>query len=148
MRRSWLATVALGCLCGPALAAEPTGDWLVANGAAVIRIAPCGEALCGVMAWSKDRGDLDSNNPDPAKRSRPLLGVPILLGMRSASDGRWKGAVYNAEDGRTYSAHIELKGPDVLRIEGCVMGILCGGEKWTRASVDAPIRSSSLTPGN
>jgi uncharacterized protein (DUF2147 family) len=148
MRRSWLAAVVLGCLGGPALAAEPTGDWLVANGEAVIRIAPCGEALCGVMAWSKSRGDLDSNNPDRAKRSRPLLGVPILLGMRSASDGRWKGEVYNAEDGRTYSANIALKGPDVLRIEGCVMGILCGGEKWTRTSVDNPIRSSSLTSGN
>jgi hypothetical protein len=31
-----------------------------------------------------------------------------------------------------YASHISLPGPDTLRVVGCV-GMLCGGETWTRA---------------
>jgi len=31
-----------------------------------------------------------------------------------------------------------LKGDDTLRIEGCVLGFLCGGQDWTRTKMEAP----------
>ena len=71
----------------PAAAAEPIGDWMVGNGAAVVRIEPCGEALCGSIAWTKRQSGVDVKNPDPAKRNRPLLGMPILIDMKPAADG-------------------------------------------------------------
>src|SRR2546423_13906641 len=82
--------VALVALAAPALAAEPTGEWLVANGAATIRIENCGGALWGVVASEKEPG-VDNNNPDPGKRGRPTLGMPILLGMKPADNNRWDG---------------------------------------------------------
>ena len=136
-------------IAGAALAAkpDPTGDWLVHDGTAVIRIVPCGEVLCGSVAWTKDEGGFDENNPDPAKRNRPILGLPILLGMKAASDGRWEGEVYNAENGKTYSSRIWLKSDDVLRIEGCVLGFLCGGEDWTRtAQLEVPADRAPAPP--
>ena len=103
----------------------------------MIRIAPCADALCGTIAWAKGGTvGTDSNNPDPAKRNRPILGLPILLDMKSTSDGRYEGEVYNAENGKTYRSKIWLKGDDVLRIEGCLL-IFCGGEDWTRTKLDA-----------
>ena len=138
------ALLVLTLVAGPALAAGPTakpdpaGDWLVHDGTAVIRIAPCGDALCGSIAWTKAQGGFDENNPDPAKRNRPIIGLPILLGMKPSSDGRWGGEVYNAENGKTYTSHIWLKSDDVLRIEGCVLGFLCGGEDWTRTQLETP----------
>jgi uncharacterized protein (DUF2147 family) len=127
-------------VAGPALAAgpDPKGDWLVNDKTAVIRIVACGEALCGTVAWTKDQGGFDENNPDPAKRTRPIIGLPILLEMKPSNDGRWSGEVYNAENGKTYSSHIWLKSDDVLRIEGCVLGFLCGGEDWTRTKLETP----------
>jgi uncharacterized protein (DUF2147 family) len=117
----------------PALAADVTGDWLVKDGTAIIRIADCEGAMWGVVAWEKIPGGQDTKNPDAAKKSRPFLGMPLLIGMKPGSErGEWEGHVYNAKDGKTYDSRIHLTGPDALEIEGCVLGFLCGGETWTR----------------
>jgi uncharacterized protein (DUF2147 family) len=130
-----------------ALAAEPTGEWRVANGAAIIRIDDCAGALWGIISWEKQPG-LDSHNPNPSERSRPMLGVPILKAMRPTKPGLWEGEVYNAENGQTYSSRISLTAPDVLRIEGCVLGgLICGGENWTRVKAEiAPAPPAAAAP--
>ena len=133
MRKSGLAVMMVVCFSGSALAADPTGDWHVADKTAVIRIASCGEALCGTIASTLTPG-IDEHNPDPSMHNRPIVGVQILLGMRLNDLGRWKGEIYNPENGKTYLGYISLTGDDVLRIDGCVLGgLLCGGENWTRA---------------
>jgi uncharacterized protein (DUF2147 family) len=127
---------------GTAGAADPTGDWRVADGVANIRVAECNGAMWGVVSWEKQPGGVDQNNPDASKRSRPTLGMPILLEMKKKKPEKeeWDGQVYNAKDGKTYESSIKLTSPDQLEIEGCVLGILCGGETWTR--VAGPIPSS------
>ena len=136
MRKAWLAALALVGVSNPALAADPNGDWLVAEKSAVIRIVPCGDALCGNIAWTKGPAGNDKNNPEPAKRNRPVLGLTILQNMKPAGANRWEGEIYNAKDGNTYSGSIALAGDNTLRIEGCVLGFLCGGQDWTRAKCD------------
>jgi uncharacterized protein (DUF2147 family) len=112
-------------------AAEATGEWLVASGAARIRIFDCAETLWGIVSWESDPG-IDAHNPDAAKRGRPVLGMPILLGMKPDGPNRWAGSIYNSKNGKTYSGGISLLAPDVLRIRGCILGFLCGGENWSR----------------
>lgn len=125
----------------PALAADPTGDWRVAEGVANIRIAECNGSMWGVVAWEKSPGGRDTNNPDVSKRNRPTLGMTILFDMKKKPGlDQWEGRVYNAKDGQTYSSTIKPVGSDHLEIQGCVLGFLCGGETWTR--VAAPIPSS------
>jgi uncharacterized protein (DUF2147 family) len=116
----------------PAHAAGPVGEWLVAEKTAHIRIADCEGTLWGVVAWEADPG-LDAKNPDPAKRTRPTLGMAVLLGMRSTGPNRWNGAIYNSENGKTYSGGVSMVSDDVLRVRGCILGFLCGGESWMRA---------------
>ena len=124
-----------------ALAADPTGDWRVADGVADVRVARCGNSLWGVVAWEKQPGGRDSNNPDASKRNRPTLGMPILLDMKKeAGTDSWQGQVYNAKDGQTYASSITPTDPNHLQIRGCVLGFLCGGETWSR--VAPPIPSS------
>ena len=124
-----------------ALAADPTGDWKVADGVANIRVAQCSGNMWGVVAWEKTPGGKDKNNPDAAKQSRPTLGMPILIDMKKKSGvDTWEGQVYNAKDGQLYSSTIKPVGTDQLEIQGCVLGFLCGGETWTR--VGPPIPSS------
>jgi uncharacterized protein (DUF2147 family) len=114
---------------------QPIGEWRVANGLANIRIDDCDGALWGIISWEKEAGT-DSNNPNPAERSHPTLGLHILLNMKPTKPGLWQGEVYNAEDGKTYDSKISLASADVLRIEGCILGFLCGGENWTRVKLD------------
>jgi uncharacterized protein (DUF2147 family) len=128
------------CL-NPALAADPTGDWRVADGVANIRVALCNGSMWGAVSWEKTPGGRDENNPDASKKNRPTLGMAILIDMKKkAGVDQWEGQVYNAKDGQLYSSSITPVGTDQLEIKGCVLGFLCGGETWTR--VGPPIPSS------
>ena len=136
MRKTLSSTLAaLALSIASAAAQEPIGDWLVNDKVATIRIENCGGKLWGVVAWEKAPG-VDANNPDPAKRRRPTLGMPVLLAMQPTDGKQWEGNVYNSRDGKTYSVTISLSSPNVLRIEGCLLGFLCGGENWTRVKAD------------
>src|SRR6202162_466603 len=118
----------------PALAADPTGDWRVADGVANIRVAQCNGSMWGVVAWEKTPGGRDAQNPDTSKQRRPTLGMPILIDMKKKTGvaDTWEGQVYNAKDGQLYSSTIKPAGTDQLEIPGCGLGFLCGGGPWAR----------------
>src|SRR3569833_896202 len=123
----------------PALAADPTGDWRVADGVANIRVAQCNGSMWGAVSWEKQPGGRDENNPDASKKTRPTLGMATLIDMKKKPGAdQWEGQVYNAKDGQLYSATITPVGTDQLEIKGCVMGFLCGGETWTRVGPPIP----------
>jgi uncharacterized protein (DUF2147 family) len=103
-------------------APAPTGLWRVADGTAVVRIAHCGAALCGVIAAAPP--------PEPGKPS--AIGKKILIDMRRR-DESWRGRIFNLEDGKIYDGEIALKSADRLKITGCLPGGgACGGEVWRR----------------
>jgi uncharacterized protein (DUF2147 family) len=141
MRTVACSAIFLATAFGSAQAADPTGDWKVADGVANIRVAECNGSMWGAVAWEKTPGGSDSHNPDVSKQNRPTLGMPILIDMKKkAAADEWEGQVYNAKDGQLYSSTIRPIGSDQLEIRGCVLGFLCGGETWTRVS--RPIPSS------
>jgi uncharacterized protein (DUF2147 family) len=143
---SWIfvgATSAIICLAAvtPACAADPHGNWLTENGRATVAIVDCGAALCGKIVALKEPIDpatgkpkTDSNNSDAAKRTRPLIGVQIVIDMKpDSAAGRWLGQVYNAEDGKTYKGSITLVDAKTLNLQGCALGgLICKTQTWTR----------------
>jgi len=140
-RKAITSGILLTAAFAPALAADPTGDWRVADGVANIRVAECNGSMWGVVAWEKTPGGHDTNNPDASKKSRPTLGMLILIDMKKKPGlDQWEGQVYNAKDGQIYGSTIKPVSSDQLEIRGCMMGFLCGGETWTR--VGGPIPSS------
>jgi uncharacterized protein (DUF2147 family) len=143
---SGLSFAGLPAVSAAAAEPQPTGEWRVENGLANIRIDDCDGVLWGIISWEKQPGGTDSNNPDPALRNRSTLGLHILLAMKPTKPGLWEGEVYNAENGKTYSSKISLTSPDVLRIEGCILGFLCGGENWTRVATAAPAQRPQAAP--
>lgn len=135
LRRFCCALAGLLLATVSALAAEPSGEWWVEGRFGRIRIENCNNRLWGLISWEKASGATDVNNPDPSKRNRPTLGLPILLGMKQTGPNRWEGDVYNVENGKTYSVNISLLSSDQLRLQGCLLGIFCGGQTWERAPV-------------
>lgn len=126
-----------------AWAADPTGTWLTANGRSRVRVVNCGGGLCGSIIWLKEPNDpatgqpkTDKNNSDASQRSRPLIGVQIILGMTpSGTPGKWSGQVYNAEDGKTYSGSFTLQDSGSAQLEGCALGgLICKAQVWTRTN--------------
>jgi uncharacterized protein (DUF2147 family) len=147
MTRLFATAAIIALLSGTALAAEPSpvGDWLVKEGYAHIRIDNCNGKLWGIVAWEKAPG-FDNENPDPAKKGRPILGMPILLAMAPTEPNKWEGEIYNSNNGKTYSANVSLLNEDTLKLQGCVLGgIFCGGENWTRVKTP-PVNPAPLPP--
>jgi uncharacterized protein (DUF2147 family) len=131
------AAAALATLPATATAAEPiAGRWLTAEKDAIITIGKCGTSTCGriskFLVPPPDGPDQrDINNPDPAKRSRRLLGIAILSGFRA--DGEvWRGQIYDPKSGRSYRSIIRRKGAGVLEVKGC-FGPFCQTQLWTKA---------------
>ena len=147
MPKAWPAALVVASLTTPALAADVTGEWFVEDKTTVIRVQPCPAGMCGYIAWGTGpAGGTDKNNADPTKRNRTLLGMQFITMKASATPNRFEGEIYNAKDGKTYSGSLTLVNEKTLRIEGCVLGFLCGGENWARAKCDEA-QAASAPPG-
>jgi uncharacterized protein (DUF2147 family) len=119
--------------------ADPSGTWLVEDGRARVRLERCGPArdrICGYIVWMKDPADArgqpyrDSQNPDPDKRARAILGHQLLMGLEATPDGRFAGDIYNAEDGKSYSVSLWRESSDRLKLKGCLIKLLCQTQTW------------------
>ena len=119
--------------------ADPVGEWLVQDGTARIKVVSCPTApnqppaIWGVI-WAEAKPGVDAQNPDPAMKNRPMLGVPILIGMRQTEANLWNGKIYDATRGSIFDSNISLSRSDMLQVRGCVAGIFCGGEDWKRVT--------------
>lgn len=127
-----LPTAALA-QAGPAPIA---GMWRTDDGRAVITIAPCAAGattLCGrisrFLVAEPAGGARDTNNPNRALRTRPLMGVQVLTAL-SYRDGAWRGAGYSPEEGRTFNATVRSQNGR-LSVRGCV-ALFCRTVEWTR----------------
>jgi len=143
-RFGFVVTIMAALLAGPAAKAqfdgEVSGIWLTQAGDAKVRVSKCGGGICGVVVWLRDpinpatgKPQVDDKNPNPALAKRPMIGLPLFMGIRAAGPNKWSGQIYNADDGNSYVSNVSVSGPDALRVEGCV-GALCGGETWTRST--------------
>ena len=118
----------------------PVGVWLHANKRIRVAIAPCGDRLCGKIVWFRWPNDaqglplLDLKNANPALRTRPLLGLTVLNGLRRADDGTWKdGRIYNPDDGEDYRALMLVQADGKLRVRAYVLLPTLGKNLiWTR----------------
>jgi uncharacterized protein (DUF2147 family) len=134
--------------------ADPVGTWLVEDGRARIRLERCGSArdrICGYIVWMKDAVDArgqpyrDSQNPDPDKRARALLGHQLLMGLQATSDGQFAGDIYNAENGKFYSVSLWRESSERLKLKGCLIKLLCQTQTWQRTFDVQPGQLVGLT---
>lgn len=134
--------------------------------ASEVTIASCPEGFCGYLskivvpegmlsgaeaeaaAAMPPEAFLDARNKDPALRGRPMLGLQILQLRQGSEPTIYDGEVYNPEDGNTYSGYMEMLGPDLVRLNGCVLfNVVCRGEDWVRVLPEM-IDPSAVAPGS
>jgi sterol desaturase/sphingolipid hydroxylase (fatty acid hydroxylase superfamily) len=120
---------------------EIAGNWATRGFGSIVQFRPCAhapDAMCGRIVWlwepndSQGRARTDNRNPDHALRSRSLIGVEIVSGLRESAPQVWsEGSVYNPDDGRTYTGSIRLRN-GVLELRGCALGVFCETQTWRR----------------
>jgi uncharacterized protein (DUF2147 family) len=135
MLRVAFVLLATALFAAPPVAQDPTpiGVWLHPNERIRVEIAPCGEALCGKLVWFKwpnDRQGLpltDVKNADAKLRSRPLLGLTILHGLRRVGERTWAGGkIYNPDDGVDYNTRMSIDADGSLQVRAYVLIPLIG----------------------
>jgi uncharacterized protein (DUF2147 family) len=128
-----------------ALAAPATataGDWQSPIGS-VVRIQPCGRAICLVLVKlpAKAPETTDQNNPDSGLRKRALCGLVIGTGFHQDDAGHLSGGyLYDPKSGHTYRGKMAAEG-DSLHLRGYV-GIAAFGrsETWKRVAAVTPCK--------
>ncbi|HWR73434.1 MAG TPA: DUF2147 domain-containing protein [Nitrospirota bacterium] len=123
------------------------GVWYNQEKDAKIEIYRCGDTYCGKIVWlqeplypegSKDgipgTIKLDHNNPDPARRKTPVMGMTIMHGFAFSGENQWKkGKIYDPKNGKTYSGRITLISSEKLDLRGYIGISLIGRTAtWSR----------------
>ncbi|HEX5738265.1 MAG TPA: DUF2147 domain-containing protein [Hydrogenophaga sp.] len=133
-------------------ASAPLGRWITESGNLEVEVAPCGDALCGkVVKVMANRSMSNTGQEMAATDTRAALGMTILSGFRDNGGGAFKGALYNRENAKTYTATITPAEPDQLIVHAYVGIPLFGKTQvWRRPSPSLPAPSTApaaATPG-
>jgi len=128
--------LALSLAGGPAAAQsadDAFGVWLNPENGSNIELYKCGgDSLCAKLTKVTDSQKTDDKNPDPSKRSQPIVGLVIMENAKRSGASKWAGTLYNRENGKSYSGSIAVKSKDAVDLSGCVAAVLCRTVTWTR----------------
>lgn len=147
--------VALPVLMNATAAAGDTspisGVWLTEK-FTEITIRPCEIGHCGYITkivvppeiYNKNKAAIDqigmanlsdAMNKDPALRTRPMKNLQILSLDSVEVKNKYRGEIYNPEDGNTYTGFVEILDKDTIRLTGCgFFDLFCKSEDWSRIS--------------
>ena len=112
----------------------------------------CGTEVCGDIIWLKEpnwtekdlkneedavlgQAKTDLKNDDKSLRTRPILGMTLLTGLKLKGENKWDGGkIYDAESGNTYACQATLEeGGDTLKMKGYIGFSWIGrSTTWTR----------------
>jgi uncharacterized protein (DUF2147 family) len=124
-----------------AMAQEPGihGLWWTKGKKGRVEVADCAppaKGVCGRIVWislpndKKGQPQTDKANRNANLRSRPIVGLPLFEGWRENGPKKWRGSIYDPDEGKNFNVGIALSG-DRLVLTGCIEWG-CESETWTR----------------
>jgi uncharacterized protein (DUF2147 family) len=123
-----LSVAAVGATAASA-ADSLEGLWKNRPNTLVVRIAPCGQALCGTVVQASD----DAKESTRKAGTANLVGTKVLTGLRRSSSGTYSGEVFNPNLNIHAGGTVILESPSVLVVRGCVLaGLICRQQHWIR----------------
>ena len=118
-----------------------TGKWKLDDGSAIVEVYQQGNVYNGKIVWLAEPTEADGtpakdlNNPDKSLRSRLLIGLNMLCGLKEVGDEYKEGKIYVPGNGKTYNCSMKLEG-DVLKVRGSLdkRGLLGRTMDWFRVN--------------
>ncbi len=123
------------------------GVWVTEGGKSRVEIDKVGDSYSGRIIYLKQprypaddpqgmagQTKVDRENPDPALRKRPILGLQLMQGFHYDGDGYWSdGHIYDPESGKTYKCKMWFTKDGDLKVRGYIGFALFGRTTlWTR----------------
>src|SRR5688572_11548623 len=113
------------CLFAQKRADDILGTWIVGENKAKIQVYKSGTKYYGKIIWLKEptkdgRQKIDAKNPDPKKRSAPIIGLVVLRDF-VFDDGEWNsGEIYDPSSGKEYSSKITMPNKNTMKVRGYI----------------------------
>lgn len=139
MKKLLLSIVMLAAMSAASFAQDVVGKWKLEDGTAIVEIYKSGDAFNGKIVWLSEPNNpdgtpsLDSNNPDKSLRSRQIMGLNMLSGLKPSGGEYTGGKIYDPSNGKTYNCSMKVEG-DVLKVRGSLdkKGLLGRTMDWFR----------------
>jgi len=120
-------------------AQDVIGKWKLEDGTAIVEVYKSGDSFNGKIVWLQNPTEedgspaKDGNNPDKNLRSRELIGLNMLSGLKKAGAEYTGGKIYDPGNGKTYNCSMKVEG-DVLKVRGSLdkKGLLGRTMDWFR----------------
>ena len=122
-----------------AFAQDVTGRWKLEDGSAIVEVYRNGDVYNGKIVWLQNPTEADGtpvkddNNPDKSLRSRQIMGLNMLSGLKKTGNEYSGGKIYDPGNGKTYNCSMKVEG-DVLKVRGSLdkKGLLGRTMDWFR----------------
>lgn len=132
-----IAIMAIGLIS--ASAQDVIGKWKLEDGTAIVEVYKQGDVFNGKIVWLQNPTEADGtpakdgNNPDKSLRSRQLIGLNMLHGLKKEGSKYAGGKIYDPGNGKTYNCSMQVDG-DVLKVRGSLdaKGLIGRTMDWFR----------------
>ena len=122
-----------------AFAQDVIGKWKLEDGTAIVEVYKSGEVYNGKIVWLQNPTNEDGttakdiNNPDPTLKTREIMGLNMLHGLKKDGSKYAGGKIYDPGNGKTYNCSMQVDG-DVLKVRGSLdaRGLLGRTMDWFR----------------
>ena len=122
-----------------AFAQDVIGKWKLEDGSAIVEVYKQGDVYNGKIVWLKNPTEadgtpaVDNQNPDPKLRSRQVIGLNMLHGLKKVGNEYSGGSIYDPGNGKTYNCSMKVEG-DVLHVRGSLdkKGLIGRTMDWFR----------------
>jgi uncharacterized protein (DUF2147 family) len=140
MKKIALTIISVMLAASAAFAQDVIGKWKLDDGTAIVEVYKSGDAYNGKIVWLEEPTDADgtpakdNNNPDPALRTRELIGLNMLSGLKKTADNEYSGGkIYDPGNGKTYNCSMKVEG-NVLKVRGSLdkRGLIGRTMDWFR----------------
>ena len=139
MKKIIISMVAMLAPLAAAFAQDVVGKWKLDDGSAIVEVYKQGDAFNGKIVWLQDPTEpdgspaVDNKNPDAKLRSRKLIGLNMLSGLKKSGAEYTGGSIYDPGNGKTYNCSMKVEG-DVLKVRGSLdkKGLLGRTMDWYR----------------
>ena len=139
MKKIIISMVAMLAPLAAAFAQDVVGKWKLDDGSAIVEVYKQGDAFNGKIVWLQDPTEpdgspaVDKKNPDAKLRSRKLIGLNMLSGLKKSGAEYTGGSIYDPGNGKTYNCSMKVEG-DVLTVRGSLdkKGLLGRTMDWYR----------------
>jgi len=139
MKRFFISMIFMLAPLAAVFAQDVVGKWKLEDGSAIVEVYQEGDVFNGKIVWLKNPTEadgspaVDSNNPDAKLRSRQLIGMNMLSGLKQKGGEYSGGSIYDPGNGKTYNCSMKVEG-DTLKVRGSLdkRGLLGRTMDWFR----------------